>query len=291
MTVALLIINLSIFFAISDSGDVAYADALSKNGDYYRAISEYKRLSFYSTSDSLNTYYNYQIARAYYKSKKFKSSVQYSNILLAGNEVGEHYRYLANIYLGLSYMELNRPSLASFHFKEAALYNSNGFAKLGLGVMAAKTTRWMDAIKLFSEIEEESKNTVIKESAEQMLHLSKFGPNLPSKSPKRAAALSALIPGLGQVYTEHYYDGLQAFMFVSAFAYATRSIYLYENNLKDHLTFTYISIPITAIFHFSNIIGAKNTAKYRTVKLRDDLYGRLRARYLALEPLIAYYLN
>lgn len=291
MTAALLIINLSIFFANTDSGDVAYADALSRSGDYYRAISEYKKLSFYSTGDSLKAYYNYQIARAYYKSKKYKTSVEYSNILLASKDATEQYHYLANIYLGLSYMESNRSSLASIHFREAMLYNSNGFAKLGLGLMAAKTDRWKEAIRLFSEIAIESINISIRESAKQMLSLSKFGPDLPSKSPKKAAILSAMMPGLGQVYAEHYYDALQAFIFVSSFAYATQSIYLYENEVKNNLTFTFISVPITALFHFSNIIGAKNTAKYRTIKLRDDLFGKLRARYLALEPLIVYYLD
>ena len=55
-----------LFLQLSISQNVVgFADALMHQGDYFRAISEYKRAAYYITDDSIKNYCLLQIARSY----------------------------------------------------------------------------------------------------------------------------------------------------------------------------------------------------------------------------------
>ena len=77
------------------------------------------------------------------------------------------------------------------------------------------------------------------------------------KSPALAASLSALIPGIGRMYSGRWFDG---FMGLSQFLlYAVATNYAYHN---DWEVLTAISGGITFIVYGGEIYGAYRTAKF-----------------------------
>ncbi len=82
--------------------------------------------------------------------------------------------------------------------------------------------------------------------------------------------LSALFPGAGQFYSEHYIDGAQALIVVGAgFIYSTVAYQSYQDGLRGSI-FPAFTIGMTSLFHYGNILGAYRTAIYRNMKLKRD---------------------
>lgn len=81
----------------------------------------------------------------------------------------------------------------------------------------------------------------------------------------------------------HYYDGLQALAFVSAFVLASYAAYRYDRDLNTNYLSTYAAISVTALFHLGNIIGAERTARYYNYRQRSDFMRDIRRKALSIE--------
>lgn len=102
------------------------------------------------------------------------------------------------------------------------------------------------------------------------------------KSPLIAASLSSVVPGLGQLYSGHWFDALQAFAMVSVSAFSTFGFYSYEiENSQSHVPSGIMAL-ITLFLHSSNIFGAYKTASYYNEKKNEDFLSPLRAKIFAL---------
>ncbi len=277
-----LLLCLQLSGGVADSA--AFADALMRQGDYFRAISEYKRVLFYNRNDSIQNYCLAQIAKSYRKSFKYESAIRYSAGLLNRANISPALRRQSNLNLGLSYLENKMPQLSLPYLQTAAAGYSTGFPLLCLGLAELemknldKASTWFrDAGKIYGDSAFHVQILDISEALEKFKHQ-------PRKSPFLASALSFFLPGSGQLYSGHAYDAFQAFLYTASFAFATYSVYKYEHAFKEHLGLTYVGISITAIFHAANLIGANRTAKYRNWKSHRDFAENVYDAVMLHEP-------
>lgn len=251
-----------------------YAEELLRQGDYYRAITEFKRRMFLNPADS--TYCLLQIARAYRHSGKFQSAISYASATLERQRLTLQQNHDANLTLGLSYIGLQLSVMAQQYFEAAHSTNISQTATLCLGWLYAQRENWREAERYFNSATESIDDISVSETALQLSLLARQGSMLPRRSPTLAAAFSGILPGLGQFYSGHSYDGLQAFLLVSSFALATYATYKYESEPGRRIKFTYVGIGVTSLFHLANIFSAHRTANYFNWRQRDDNLRKMR---------------
>ncbi|MFN6991868.1 MAG: tetratricopeptide repeat protein [Fervidobacterium sp.] len=250
-----------------------YADWLYKQGDYFRAISEYKMLKFFSkNTDSINIF-QYQIAKAYYKSGKHYNSIE-EFVSLLERPISDELKSNCLNYIALNYLNLSLPNQALFYSKEA-LKIDTAKSLFTTGLIYANLYDWDKAKKYFSEVSKFSSFDSLSRLANYNLALLDTKSNAKQKSPLLALLLSAILPGAGQYYSEHYVDALQAFTFVSSFAYMSYIAYKYDH-IRDKGFYNFgISIFITSLFYIANLIGAERTASYYNLKQNQDFVRRI----------------
>jgi TM2 domain-containing membrane protein YozV len=255
-----------------------------RQGDYFRAISEYKRTAFHSEDDSIRSYCLLQIAKSYRKSFRYESAIQYSTELLSAKNVPHSLRQQCNLNLGLVYVDSHMPQLSIPYFKELLATDSTGFALSCMGLAELEMQDFGQASLLFKEAAKTTKDPTYRQQTLRLSGETESFVNRPQKSPLLASTLSFILPGSGQIYAGHIYDGVQAFLFTAASAFATYAIWKYEHSFKDRLELTYIGISITALFHAANVIGAHQTANFHNWKQHDDFVRDVHHALSAFEP-------
>jgi len=93
---------------------------------------------------------------------------------------------------------------------------------------------------------------------------------LPRKSPALAGTLSAVIPGSGQVYAEHYGDGVTSFI-VNGLFIAGTIVAIRQENYPVAAIVGGIGLP----FYIGNIYGAANAATKWNVGVKKTLRGEI----------------
>ncbi|NOX16879.1 MAG: hypothetical protein GXO87_01165 [Chlorobi bacterium] len=87
--------------------------------------------------------------------------------------------------------------------------------------------------------------------------------NMKEKSPITAAALSAVIPGAGKIYTENYGDGATAFLVTGLLAFLA-----YDNFQAEHNGRAWIFTGLAAFFYAGNVYGSYLSAKTYNLEMR-----------------------
>jgi hypothetical protein len=279
------LILLILQFSPQQNPDTQFADALMHQGDYFRAITEYKRVAFYSTSDSVKEYCLDRISTAYRKSMKYESATEYAAELCARSKIGSYNWYRSNLLLGLAYQGSDMPQLALQYFQTALEYpDTLQMARRYLGAVYFSLNNIDKSLEYFHGIlDHETSDTRRKDIDAIIADIEQYS-GLPKKSPFLASALSFCVPGAGQIYSHHYYDAVQAFLYTAAAAVGTYALYTYEHSHEGRVVWTYIGLAFTATFHVSNILGANRTAQYYNWKLHENVAQRIRDRVAIFEP-------
>ena len=265
---------------LTDDVQISLGDAFMAEGDYYRAITEYKKLTFlFPDSERLSEAF-YQIGMAYYKGKDYKSAVN-SFAKVRKAYTASNYSSAA-FYEGLSYSKLGLPDKAALSFERARLFDEShpdaANAQLGLSLNALEKDSVADSRAKLDEFlasyPEDERVPGVKAS---------FGlldeyESQPRKSPALAGTMSAVIPGSGQMYAEHYKDGLMAFVVNGLFVAGTVTA-LDDDNYALAAIVGGVGLP----FYVGNIYGAANASRKWNLslarKLRDDLSLSLNYHY------------
>lgn len=252
---------------------VEYANWLYKQNDYFRAISVYKELLFFSKDPDSVIFYQYQIGKAYYRSGKHNNSIaEFASIL--EKPISNELKANCLNYIALNYLNLSLPNQALFYSIEALKIDTPKSA-FTTGLIYANLYDWEKAKYYFHLASKSSTNSIVSDLAKENIMLLNTVSNLPRKSPLFSLILSAIIPGAGQFYSEHYVDALQAFTFVGSFAYMSYIAYKYDHSRnKGYFNFG-ISVFLTSIFYVANLIGAERTATYYNIKQNQDFVRKI----------------
>jgi TM2 domain-containing membrane protein YozV len=280
--VVFVLLCVSTAFAQHNSG---FADALMRQGDYFRAITEYKRTFFHTESDSLKNICLSRIAVAYRKSAKYESAIDYAATLLMRPNVPASLIQKANLTVGLSYLDSRMPHLAVPYFTAAAEFvEPTRFPLLCLGLAAAEMDDFEVAKGHFERAVDPQSDGARKKEYERFAAAITAYTARSGVSPTLAAAMSFVLPGSGQIYSGHSYDGIQAFLYTGSMAFATYGLYRYEHSVKGQLSLTYIAAAITALYHAANVIGAHQTARFRNARAHRDFTRALYDAVMKHEP-------
>lgn len=190
----LLVIVFSIFTNTAEM--LRFAKVLEKEGDYYRAVLEYKRVFYNLENSSEKDSIAYRIVKLYEKLNDLEDAEKY--LEKVGNKSTERYIFEK----GLLYFLWGRYSLARSYWMFSDTLVAWTYLKEG------KISR-----------------------AENVI-----GPLVyPTKSPLLAALFSAFIPGAGKIYTGRASDGLYSLLLNGVLGYLVYNSYKHERKISFYL--------------------------------------------------------
>jgi outer membrane protein assembly factor BamD (BamD/ComL family) len=249
------------------------ADAFMDEGEYYRAVTEYKRFLILFPDSDRADYVLFRMGTACYQGEEYETSAR------SFAAVGDRYRdsvYApqARYFEGLSYWKSKKYGEAGSTFETlAGVYPHSEYAPLALvaRAMLALDQDHADAsrqdlealIKTYPEYRGSLK-------AKEAIKLLDQYQNLPRKSEVAAGVMSAVVPGSGYFYAEHYADGITAFL-INALAIAGTVTAVYQENYAVAGIIGGIGLP----FYLGNIYGSANAAKKWNLSVRKELRNKI----------------
>ena len=214
---------------IDESLQMGLADHFFQDGDYYRAITEYKRLLFFFPQSKEYPQVMLKIARAYFKGKRWDEAISACDAFLE-RFPESFYQSEAFLIKGLAFFEKKDFPQARFFFQKAQEDSSNSIifneAQKQIGLSYLREEEWEKAAREFRKIRDDSplfpRGKFIAEG------LDRIG-EVPQKSPSGAGILAAVLPGAGHVYCERYQDATVAFLLNAAFIWGMVEAFKHEN--------------------------------------------------------------
>ena len=193
------------------------ADHFFQEGDYYRAITEYKRFLFFFPHNARTEEAQWKIAKSYFNGEKWEEAISASDNLMKKFPSTE-YKAEALLLTGLCFKEKKEYSQARFFFgkakEEAAGAPTADEAQWQIAATYLKEEKWQEASYEYRKINKSSKLYLKSEYFAQGLDRIH---EIPQKSPATAGVLAAIVPGSGHLYCERYRDASIAFLLNGAF--------------------------------------------------------------------------
>lgn len=211
-----------------DSAEMVFgfASSLMEQGDYYRAISEFKRFLYLFPENDKSLVAKFRIGECYELGERFDKAIEIFREIAYNYEkspLGEEAYYKVGlVLLSAGRFRLARDEL--FSFTEDYPSSDNYVKALAL---VGGISVYLDEEEIAEEMWKEEK---IPESDRE--HLLKYLQDYrqdSKKSPTVAAILSLIVPGAGHFYTGEIADGIIAFILNSLFIGAMVESFLRKN--------------------------------------------------------------
>ncbi|MBN2398684.1 MAG: tetratricopeptide repeat protein, partial [Deltaproteobacteria bacterium] len=191
---------------------MAFAESLFGESDFYRAIGEYKRLIFLCPdAKELCERAYFKIGLSYFKAEKWQNAREAFDTFL-DNFPDSRMAGEALYFKGLSEknLSLHEEAFATFaRIIEIKAGEPRARAIYESALVLVEMEEWKRAEEMFSRVPEQSElhgsAGIFSAGLAQI-------DNLPQKSPGVAGTLAAVLPGAGHLYTERPKDALVAFL-------------------------------------------------------------------------------
>lgn len=242
-------------------------DHFFQDGDYYRAITEYKRFLFFFPRSSRAEEALWKVASSYFYGKKWDEALGAVDDLLRRFPESP---WVAEALLlkGRCFAERREYSQARYFFlraKEVAPGKALASeAQWEIARSFLKEERWEEAAEEFRKVDLGSK---LYPQAEFFASgLDRIG-EVPQKSPVAGGILAALLPGAGHLYAERYRDAAVAFALNGAFIWGMVEAFDHKNYVVGGIL-TFFELG----WYIGNIYGAVSSVhKYNRSKKKDYL--------------------
>ena len=250
-----------------------FADGLFDEGDFFRAITEYKRLiSFYPEAQSLCEHARFRIAMSYQGARRYEEAIAAFNRFLELYP-GSARASDARFHRGIAEKELHRFTDALSSFQEIIDSDFGAYRHKALyerALIFVNRGEWGRARESFLAIPPSStlypSSSVFSQGLEHV-------DDIPHKSPALAGTLAALVPGAGHLYTERPRDALVAFLLNGAFILA--AVELFDDD-------QYIAGGVVTFFELGwysgNIYSAVSSAHKYNRRSQNDFIRGLKER-------------
>lgn len=251
-----------------------FADQLFDEGEYYRAITEYKRHMFNHPQNREDTSLClYKIGESFSKGEKwFDAAASFKK--LAADYPESSLTHKADYLAGVSYYRSGARSMAIPHFNKIAdkapTADYAAESRYFIALAFAEDMEWKKSEKEFAGIAAEYSDNPLAVKSAKLSVMASGAENLPFKSPALSGVFSALLPGAGQLYSERYRDALSSFLYNGILGYL-----FYDAN-KDGRNSAYVFGTLTGVFYLSNIYGAVNSAQNANLLMRVNSLDGLR---------------
>ena len=230
-----------------------YAEALFRDGEYYRAVSEYKRLLHFFPESAQARAARVRIGEAYLHGGEPAQGIAHLSILLAAPELA--------------------PLRPELHWLRS-------LGRLELEPGAPYTLRERHIAQALEDLRAIPPDWAGAQGVRGFLAALEHPQGVPGKSPWLAGGLSAVLPGSGSVYVGNYAEGALAFFVNALFISASRRAFEGDN---DGLG-TVLGVGAAA-FYGGAIYAAANGAHRFNDQARDTYLREQRTRFgLVLQP-------
>jgi outer membrane protein assembly factor BamD (BamD/ComL family) len=258
---------------LTEDTELKVADAFMDEREYYRAITEYKKFLILFPESGKADYALFKIGMANYHGEEYEVSAR-TLANLREKYPESTYASEALYFEGLGYWKLKKYADAKTALEEvAASYPDSDHAPLALiaNVMLALdqdnvNASRQDMEKMIAAYPDYPASMRAKESFELFDQYQE----LPKKSEILAGIMSAVVPGSGYIYAEHYGDGITAF-FINALAIAGTVTAISNENYAVAVIVGGVGLP----FYIGNIYGSANAAKKWNIAVRNELRNRI----------------
>ena len=227
----------------AERNPLSFADSLTEEADYYRAITEYKRFLHDSPTNTLAPYAQLAIAQNLISGQRWQQADMALEKVWKLYPDSTEATTAKQLYADVAY-DRGDYEAAQLRYQELKDNETNGY-KIGLAQL--------QQAKL-----EEARTSFAKLPAplNQQLSLSLDEyQQLPRKSPQLAGTLSAILPGAGQLYTERPRQAGIAFALNAAFIYGAVEAW----NNEDYAVAGILSL-FEIGWYGGNIYNAMNNA-------------------------------
>ena len=258
---------------LSENMLLKVADAFMEESEFYRAITEYKKFLILFPESDQGDYAVLKIGLAYYHGEEYEASVRNLENL---REKYQESRYIPEsmYFEGLGYWKLKKYENAKTSLDGISKsYPDSIYAPKAL---IASTMLDLDQDHLDNSMQDMEKlihaypdHPASIQARETIVLLDQYR-NLPIKSEILAGVMSAIVPGSGYVYAEHYGDGITAFL-INALAVAGTITAVGNENYAVAAIVGGIGLP----FYFGNIYGSANAVKKWNLAARNELRNRI----------------
>lgn len=258
---------------VTDELLMKLGDTFVAEGDYYRGITEYKKLLILFADSPQADSALFSIGMAYYRGEEYEPASRTFSSLSKRFPQSRHLAQAA-YHQGLCLIKLHQPEKASEAFAVAAALSKKNeevrSATFGMAI-AAFDRQDLSATRLTLEqfVQQGSDASGVSKAREAITLLDR-NRHPPYKSALLAGTMSALIPGSGHIYAGHYGDGITALLLNGLFIAGTVVAVQQENYAVAGVA-GLIGLP----FYIGNIYGGANAATKWNMGLRKDLRGKL----------------
>jgi outer membrane protein assembly factor BamD (BamD/ComL family) len=280
-TILLVVTLVTILFRLcpelmaENHGDAAeqqfgFAEALFQEGDYFRAITEYKRFIFFYPHDNRIDRAGLRIVESYFRAKRYQESVEAAQTFI--NSFPSSLLVADALYLKAMAEKNQKKYDQALSTLEALIKTTTGELRdraiYQQGLIAFEKADWKSAIGFFSLVPASSalspSSRIISQSLEK-------ADQLPQKDPAVAGALAAVLPGAGHLYTDRPRDAAVAFLLNAAFI--AGAVQLFRNDDT-------IAGGIVAFFelgwYVGNIYSAVGSAHKYNERVRSEFIQKLK---------------
>jgi TolA-binding protein len=269
--------------AVLLTGDVQLkiADAFMEEGEYYRAVTEYKKFLILFPDSGKADYASFEIAMAYFKGEEYGAAAR--SFLAVREKYPESAYSIHAAYLeGSSQWKLKNYDRAREALERLIEeHPESEYAPRALVVICLAA---LDEDK--AEVSRQALDRFLdrypghpgQESVREAAALLDRYRELPEKSPVLAGIMSAILPGSGYIYAQHYGDGITAFLINGLFIAGTVTAIHQENYAVAGIVGG-IGVP----FYLGNIYGSANAAKKWNLGVRNEVIQKIHS---ILAPLI-----
>jgi len=256
-----------------------FAEQLMREGEYFRAITEYRRFLFYYPDDPRGAMVHFSIGLAFYRGESYVEALQ------TFQEVTQQYPNTAYgkqawLWQGESLIKQGQYTTAEGIFK--AITEQFPSDRIGQQARYQRAwallyqRRWRNAATQFQQVAPDSD---LYQSAQLLAQEALVGERLPTKSPVLAGIFSGIFPGSGQLYNGRLGDALLAFFLNSLFIVGViEAIHSDAPALAGMLSF------FEAGWYAGNVYGAINGAHKYNRHTAETFLANLANRFHLVLP-------
>ncbi len=227
---------------------LGFANHLFDTGDYYRAITEYRRHLFLYPQSNDSNLIKLKIALAYLEGKEY--DIAFESLDNIANQQDNQFAQTARLRLaGGLYSEKQYNNAIAVISPAARTPSNKNEINIFLGLCQLHNGNRRKAESYFTKINTDC-------NSQELLDACKKYENIPQKKKWLAGTMSALLPGSGQLYVKRPHDAAWAFLLNSIFLSAT--YYAFDN---DETVAAIFAASLEAVWYTGNIYNAANGAR------------------------------
>ena len=258
------------------------ADTFFAEGDNFRAITEYRRELHEGSSPHTAARAWLRIGVSYARAKRYATAAR----VLAGLEAleappkyfahGQYQLLLVWLDAGLGYLANRQAELC---LTTPALRETIGADRLVIAKAAGlyEQRQFREAVVALIDFEGRFPTSRLHDVARALRRHINAGKSLRTYSPVAAGVMSAVVPGLGQLYQGRTWDGVQALLLVGLLGGAT--VGLVRHELRQNRPNWLLPVAVggvSALVYGANVYGAANGARISTLMRQSRAMDKAR---------------